>query len=158
MSSSYDLFCRWKHVNKLGSDNAGATALGVSRSTVSLWKQGKNAEIHLIERMAQDIGDAPEMWAARVMAERSGSEEEQSAWTRIAQRLSAFAAVLLLATLPYGAGARPTETGFNFAEKASSMDYVLRTVRYLWRLVCDLLASKVRRGKAADTLEATVCL
>ena len=85
MSASYDLFCRWKHVQKIQSDNAGALALGVSRATVSLWKQGKNAEIHYIERMAVDIGDSPEMWSAVVMAERSNSEDEKAAWRRIAQ-------------------------------------------------------------------------
>lgn len=88
MSASYDLFCRWKHVQKIQSDNAGALALGVSRATISLWKQGKNAEIHYIERMAVDIGDSPEMWSAVVMAERSNSEDEKAAWRRIAQKLA----------------------------------------------------------------------
>lgn len=97
MSASYDLFCRWKHVQKIQSDNAGALALGVSRATVSLWKQGKNAEIHYIERMAVDIGDSPEMWSAVVMAERSNSEDEKAAWRRIAQKLATFALALCLA-------------------------------------------------------------
>jgi len=96
MSASYDLFCRWKHVQKIQSDNAGALALGVSRATVSLWKQGKNAEIHYIERMAVDIGDSPEMWSAVVMAERSNSEDEKAAWRRIAQKLAAVVMALCL--------------------------------------------------------------
>lgn len=96
MSASYDLFCRWKHVQKIQSDNAGALALGVSRATVSLWKQGKNAEIHYIERMAVDIGDSPEMWSAVVMAERSNSEDEKAAWRRIAQKLATVAMALCL--------------------------------------------------------------
>ncbi|MCU0999734.1 DUF3693 domain-containing protein [Stenotrophomonas maltophilia] len=108
MSASYDLFCRWKHVQKIQSDNAGALALGVSRATVSLWKQGKNAEIHYIERMAVDIGDSPEMWSAVVMAERSNSEDEKAAWRRIAQKLATVAMALCLfvgATLPHKAQA-----------------------------------------------------
>jgi len=88
VSASYDLFCRWKHVQKIQSDNAGALALGVSRATVSLWKQGKNAEIHYVERMANEIGDSPEMWSAVVMAERSNSADEKAAWSRIAQKLA----------------------------------------------------------------------
>jgi hypothetical protein len=64
MSQSYDLFCRWKHVKKIQSDNAGAIALGVTRATVSSWKQGKNAEIQYIEQTALDIGDSPETWSA----------------------------------------------------------------------------------------------
>lgn len=108
MSASYDLFCRWKHVQKIQSDNAGALALGVSRATVSLWKQGKNAEIHYIERMAVDIGDSPEMWSAVVMAERSNSEDEKAAWRRIAQKLATVAMALCLfvgAALPHKAQA-----------------------------------------------------
>ncbi|WP_372381505.1 DUF3693 domain-containing protein [Xanthomonas sp. NCPPB 1754] len=88
MSQSYDLFCRWKHVQKIQSDNAGAIALGVTRAAVSSWKKGKNAEIQFIERMAEDIGDNPETWSALVMAERSNSEDERAAWKRIAQRLA----------------------------------------------------------------------
>ena len=107
MSASYDLFCRWKHVQKIQSDNAGAIALGVSRATVSLWKQGKNAEIHYVERMAVDIGDSPEMWSAVVMAERSNSADEKAAWSRIAQKL---ASVAMLALIAVGFGATPTAT------------------------------------------------
>lgn len=100
MSASYDLFCRWKYVQKIDSDNAGAIALGVSRGTVSLWKQGKNAEIQLIEKMAGDIGERQDLWAARVMAERSSSEEERGAWKRIAQRLGTTATFLAVIVFP----------------------------------------------------------
>ncbi len=96
MSQSYDLFCRWKHVQKIQSDNAGAIALGVTRATVSSWKQGKNAEIQFIEKMALEIGDNPETWSALVMAERSNSEDERAAWRRIAQKLAGMTAALLL--------------------------------------------------------------
>lgn len=115
MSASYDLFCRWKHVQKIQSDNAGALALGVSRATVSLWKQGKNAEIHYVERMAVDIGDSPEMWSAVVMAERSNSEDEKAAWRRIAQKLATFALALCLAvgfSLPRDAHASMQQQGY----------------------------------------------
>ncbi|MCU1084967.1 DUF3693 domain-containing protein [Stenotrophomonas maltophilia] len=116
MSASYDLFCRWKHVQKIQSDNAGALALGVSRATVSLWKQGKNAEIHYIERMAVDIGDSPEMWSAVVMAERSNSEDEKAAWRRIAQKLAAVVMTLCLfvgSALPREVQAATATTGFD---------------------------------------------
>lgn len=96
MSQSYDLFCRWKHVKKIQSDNAGAIALGVTRATVSSWKQGKNAEIQYIEQMALEIGDSPETWSALVMAERSNSEAEKAAWKRIAQKLASVAMALAL--------------------------------------------------------------
>lgn len=123
MSESYDLFCRWKHVQRIDSDNAGAIALGISRGTVSLWKQGKNAEIHLVERMASDIGDRPDLWAARVMAERSSSEEERGAWKRIAQKLAATTALLLILALPYQAIATAQEyQQADQAQRAASLN------------------------------------
>lgn len=101
-------------MQKIQSDNAGALALGVSRATVSLWKQGKNAEIHFVERMAVDIGDSPEMWSAVVMAERSSSEDEKAAWRRIAQKLATVAMALVLAVgfaLPRDAEAMQARNG-----------------------------------------------
>ncbi|WP_102944350.1 DUF3693 domain-containing protein [Stenotrophomonas sp. VV52] len=124
MSASYDLFCRWKHVQKIQSDNAGALALGVSRATVSLWKQGKNAEIHYIERMANEIGDSPEMWSAVVMAERSNSEPEKAAWKRIAQKLATVAMTLLLGV---GLGS-PRDAQAAVGHSATDSVYIMRNV------------------------------
>lgn len=121
MSASYDLFCRWKHVQKIQSDNAGAIALGVSRATVSLWKQGKNAEIHYVERMAVDIGDSPEMWSAVVMAERSNSADEKAAWSRIAQKLASVAMLVMVAV---GFGGTPTAARASGFEEVGNVYYV----------------------------------
>lgn len=150
MSASYDLFCRWKHVQKIQSDNAGALALGVSRATVSLWKQGKNAEIHYVERMAVDIGDSPEMWSAVVMAERSNSEDEKAAWRRIAQKLATFALALCLAvgfSLPRDAHASLQQPGY----ESDHAVYIMRNVgwRVLWRL-------PARAGAGSCSLQASL--
>ncbi|MCC4615641.1 DUF3693 domain-containing protein [Xanthomonas campestris pv. asclepiadis] len=142
MSQSYDLFCRWKHVQKIQSDNAGAIALGVTRAAVSSWKKGKNAEIQFIERMAEDIGDNPETWSALVMAERSNSEDERAAWKRIAQRLAGVTLgvfIALGAALPGRA-----EASINRAEHHISTDnnahalYIMRSG--LLTLLCALAA------------------
>ncbi|HGM4946026.1 TPA: DUF3693 domain-containing protein [Stenotrophomonas maltophilia] len=133
MSASYDLFCRWKHVQKIQSDNAGALALGVSRATVSLWKQGKNAEIHYIERMAVDIGDSPEMWSAVVMAERSNSEDEKAAWRRIAQKLATVVMALCLfvgAALPRDVQAMPQA-----GHALHDIHYAKSSIRRIWAFV-----------------------
>lgn len=151
MSASYDLFCRWKHVQKIQSDNAGALALGVSRATVSLWKQGKNAEIHYVERMAVDIGDSPEMWSAVVMAERSNSEDEKAAWRRIAQKLATFALALCLAvgfSLPRDARASVHLQGY----ENDNAVYIMRNA--VWQSETGLavdpsLASLDEAGKSA---------
>ena len=86
MSATYHLFTEWKKAKGLTSDNQGAIALGVTRGTVSLWKQDRNAEIPLIERMAKDIGEEPIPWAMMVLAERSLGEEKR-ALTRLAMGL-----------------------------------------------------------------------
>lgn len=96
MSATYDLFTRWKAAKGLPSDNAGAIALGLTRASASLWKQGRNAEADLIERMAKDLGEDPAMWAALVMKEQSKGEASR-AWGRIARRLGAAAAIALCA-------------------------------------------------------------
>jgi len=132
MSASYDLFCRWKHVQKIQSDNAGAIALGVSRATVSLWKQGKNAEIHYVERMAVDIGDSPEMWSAVVMAERSNSADEKAAWSRIAQKL---ASVAILALIAVGLGAMPSAATASPGSAKAGMYIMLNLSRYYGGLI-----------------------
>lgn len=129
MSQSYDLFCRWKHVKKIQSDNAGAIALGVTRATVSSWKQGKNAEIQFIEQMALDIGDSPETWSALVMAERSNSEAEKAAWKRIAQKLASVAMVLALGVglaSPRDAQASVSVSGL---DAAPSIHYAKSSIR-----------------------------
>ncbi|MDQ7276893.1 DUF3693 domain-containing protein [Stenotrophomonas sp. Sm3147] len=148
MSASYDLFCRWKHVQKIQSDNAGALALGVSRATVSLWKQGKNAEIHYIERMAVDIGDSPEMWSAVVMAERSNSEDEKAAWRRIAQKLATVVMALCLfvgAALPHDVQAMPQ------AGNALHDIHYAKCCIGLWRRSCP------RRGNGWVSGSALAC-
>jgi transcriptional regulator with XRE-family HTH domain len=83
MSATYQLFTEWKKAKGLTSDNQGALALGVTRGTVSLWKQDRNAEIQLVERMAKDIGEEPAPWAMMVMAERAVGEEK-----RVLERLA----------------------------------------------------------------------
>lgn len=155
MSQSYDLFCRWKHVQKIQSDNAGAIALGVTRAAVSSWKKGKNAEIQFIERMAEDIGDNPETWSALVMAERSNSEDERAAWKRIAQRLAGVTLGLFMvmgASLPGRAEASVNRDAVHNSQsdKPHAL-YIMRNrvrralqsrARWLWLWLTSLLPSR----------------
>jgi transcriptional regulator with XRE-family HTH domain len=83
VSATYELFNAFKAAKGLTSDNQGAIALGVTRATVSLWKQGRNAEIQLIEKMAKAVGENPAAWAMLVMSERSLGEEK-----RVLERLA----------------------------------------------------------------------
>jgi hypothetical protein len=78
MSATYELFTAWKTKKGHTSDNQGALALGVSRVAASQWKQGRNAEITLIERMAKDLKEDPAAWAMMVLAERAVGEEKRT--------------------------------------------------------------------------------
>lgn len=111
MSMTYRLFSLWKEHRRIPSDNAGAIALGVTRGAVSLWKQGRNAEADVIERMARDLGEDPARWAALVMAEQTKGEASR-AWTRIARQLGAAAAVAAVALFSVNAqGVEPAHLG-----------------------------------------------
>lgn len=78
MSATYALFTAWKARKGITSDNQGALALGVSRMAASAWKNGRNAEIPLITKMAREIDEDPAAWAMRVFAERSTGEERRA--------------------------------------------------------------------------------
>lgn len=143
MSQSYDLFCRWKHVQKIQSDNAGAIALGVTRAAVSSWKQGKNAEIQYIEKMALDIGDSPESWSALVMAERSNSEDEKAAWTRIARKLGAVAMTLVMGVgLASPTHVQAAESGNQASTVYTLCEMAYRRIRWIWLWMTSHLPSR----------------
>ena len=78
MSATYALFTAWKKRKGFTSDNQGALALGVTRMAASAWKNGRNAEIPLIAKMAKEIEEDPAAWAMRVFAERSTGEEKRA--------------------------------------------------------------------------------
>lgn len=77
MSATYQLFTAWKATKGFTSDNQGTTALGVTRTAASYWKSGRNAELPLVMKMARAVGEDPEAWAMRVLAERSTGEERR---------------------------------------------------------------------------------
>lgn len=78
MSATYELFSAWKAKKGLNSDNQGALALGVTRMAASAWKNGRNAEVPLIIKMAKEIGENEQAWTLQVLAERSTGEERRA--------------------------------------------------------------------------------
>lgn len=95
MSATYQLFTKWKEAKGFTSDNQGATALGMGRASVSQWKQGRNAEAHVIATMAKDIGEPPGAWLAAVQAEKSPTQQDRKEWLRLATQLGWAAAITL---------------------------------------------------------------
>lgn len=86
MSASLDLLDKYKKACNVTSDNACAVQLGLSRSTVSLWRNGKgHPEADTVERMCEATGESLARWLPLVEAERARTPSARKAWLRLAQ-------------------------------------------------------------------------
>ncbi|HET7267791.1 MAG TPA: DUF3693 domain-containing protein [Oleiagrimonas sp.] len=123
MSATYELFQEWKKHNGISSDYKGALALGISRGTASLWKSGRNAEAHLIAKMADNIGEDKGAWMAAVQAEKTNSPKERKEWLNLAKRLGYAAAITLAvgAFYPVQAGTATQASGYFSAHKSPTL-------------------------------------
>lgn len=100
MSATLFLLDKYKAACSLPSDNQAALKLGISRSTISAWRKGRNeAEPENVELMAKACGLDVEEWVLRVQAERDGKINPKRAqvWLRCAERISGTAAAIALA-------------------------------------------------------------
>lgn len=108
MSATNDLFTRWKAHKRIDTDSEAAKRLGVSHGTPHHWKQGRNASVAVLERMAKDLGEdvIPHYLAA--MAEAAKDAEDKRTLARLARRLGA-ACFALLALAPLMLHSSPAE-------------------------------------------------
>lgn len=101
MSATLELFEAWKAAKGYATDSAAGHALKVSRQTVNNWRsRGGNAEPHVIERMAADLGRDPVPVILQAFAEAARDAEAKRTLGRLARRLGA-ACVALLALAPW---------------------------------------------------------
>lgn len=70
MSTTYDLFTRWKVLKGFKSERQACLALGVSSGAVVHWKDGRNADVDLIQRMAKDLGENSDALIIQSIAEQ----------------------------------------------------------------------------------------
>lgn len=102
MSATTELLDRYKAARGIESDNAAGIALGLKRQTISGWRnQGKQAEPAVLWQMAEAIGEDGGRWLAQVEAERARTKADREAWSILAKRLGAVAALFVAAALPY---------------------------------------------------------
>lgn len=113
MSATLELLERYKAAHGITSDNAAALSLGLKRQTVSGWRKlGKQAEAHVIARMARALGEDALRWLALVESERAHSEADRKTWVEVARRFGAIASVAAVALLVGGIAAdRPALGG-----------------------------------------------
>ncbi len=121
MSATIDLLDKYKKACTLGSDNACAASLGVSRSAVSLWRNTKgHPEADTVERMCAATGEPVARWLPLIEAERARTPEARKAWLRLAQIAAAVAMTVGLTAHTSPAHAE----GRNFAKSDHSVYYV----------------------------------
>lgn len=121
------------------SDNVLSQKLGITRAVISAWRNGLYPVPD--ERIAQicEIAklDGP-MWTARLHAERATSPAERKMWRLALDRLSAVAAVLVLAVFaaPGAARAKAVDSqGFSSSDQPHSVYYVQIILGWLARLL-----------------------
>ena len=85
MSKTLELLDSYKKASGIKSDNAAALALGVTRSSVSAWRHGKNRpDPETVESMARAAGLNPARWVPLIEAERAHSPAARATWLRLA--------------------------------------------------------------------------
>ncbi|MDR0673517.1 MAG: hypothetical protein LBF93_07640 [Zoogloeaceae bacterium] len=93
------------------SDYRASINLGVTRSTVSLWKSGRTSmSMSQAEKVAEALDLDPDIVILETQLDRCKSPEESAVWKRILKRLSSASAAALAALfliLPTPAPAAP---------------------------------------------------
>lgn len=87
MSTTLELFERYKQAIGAHADRAGAQALGVKSQTVSNWRtRGSQAEPRLIEKMCSGLREDVAPWLLRVQMEQA-SNANRKVWRRVGEKL-----------------------------------------------------------------------
>ena len=114
MSPSITLIDKYKKVAGIASDNACANALGVTRATVSRWRNGQgHPEPDTVEAMCKATGDSLAHWLPLIEAERARNPEARKVWLRLAQMAAAVALTVGLASPTSPAHAQAQESARN---------------------------------------------
>ncbi|HDS1138495.1 TPA: hypothetical protein QDZ75_002536 [Stenotrophomonas maltophilia] len=108
------------------TDMALAARVGVTRSAVSLWRKGGAIKPHHLEALAALAQTDGEL-VVRVMEEQAETPAQRRVWRSVLDRLSAAAAVLVLAVvaMPGAARAKAVDSqGFSGSDQPHSVYYV----------------------------------
>ncbi|HVX56666.1 MAG TPA: hypothetical protein VHA37_02950 [Candidatus Saccharimonadales bacterium] len=88
MSTTLELFERYKQALTLRTDGAAAAALGVKSQTISNWRtRGSQAEPKLIETMCRSLDLDVLPWLLRIQMEQSSDGANKAVWRRVGSRL-----------------------------------------------------------------------
>lgn len=142
MNTTEALFTRWMLAKGYRSGRAAAKALKVSPMGPTNWRAGHNAEIHVIERMANDLGeDAATLVIAVFLETQKGPNV--ATMKRVAKKLGTLAVALVLA-LPIPQPASATD---------SEGIYIMRSARRVRRSVRRITASQIAQKTITNGTE-----
>lgn len=99
MSVTYKLFTRWADAQKYTSIRQAVMALGLQPQAATYWKDGRNAEAHIIEKMASDLGENAAAYILAAAAEKVRAADEKRTLLRLARQFG-YAAMLVIAASP----------------------------------------------------------
>lgn len=112
MNATIKLLDKYRETCSLQSDNAVAVSLGLSRSTVSLWRGAKgHPEADSVEKMCSAIGEPLSKWLPLIEAERARSPAVRKVWLRLAQAAAAVALTVGIAPAHAGTVSAPHNPG-----------------------------------------------
>ena len=101
MSTTTLLLDRWMKLRKIDTDAAAASELGLTKGSVYNWRERDgNAEIHIVERMAKDLGEDPATVIIEVFKESQRSDEAKKTLQRLAKRLTGTSLLVLALACP----------------------------------------------------------
>ncbi|MGH8050102.1 MAG: hypothetical protein ACREPB_05525 [Arenimonas sp.] len=92
MSTTYELFTRWRIAKGYPSDLQGTIALGLTQGVSYHWKQGRNATADIIERMCKDLGLDPMFYIIKGFEEAAQGDAKRT----LARAAKRFAGVLII--------------------------------------------------------------
>jgi len=100
---SYDFIEMFKKHNDLASDYKAAKELGITRQSISLYKNGRPIDEDLALPIAESLGIEPSEILIVIAGERSKSPKARKAWAKLAKltKQSGKATTKLLITLPF---------------------------------------------------------
>ncbi len=97
MSTTVELFERFKAHLTVQADHAAGQILGVKPQTISNWRtRGSQAEPKLIELMCRKLGEDPMPWLLRAQAEQAHDPANEMVWKRVASRLGVSLSAIAL--------------------------------------------------------------
>jgi transcriptional regulator with XRE-family HTH domain len=114
----------WKQLRKIDSDNQAAQALGITRATISGWRnhRSKGDELTAI-KLAEEVGEDPAGVLIRMAAEKKlDGDPAKAELMRIAKK---FAAALLLWVMHSNGAQSHTFTHVSFDIKDTEYTYAI---------------------------------